>query len=309
VSTDPGIWGWTSDIGQLGFTVTFSLGLSPEEVLQAYGADATQARSLSRLDAWNAYPPSVGRSQLRAGTIGRWGFCFEEAGTEGIKPATLTRLSADTETISFYTAAGTSRFIYLKDGQGVEAFEPGRPETLHGNLPRRFWDNTIKILERAGHPSSMPPQHAVLQAIVKHVRGLLDRSVLEGPLLTGILTTGGAGTANPHFDDQAARPATPRPVPQPSPHRPAAQQAAPQPVPQPSPHRPAAQQAAAPVTDYSMPRRPAPEFEPAPDYSAPLSAASLQMLQELQAHMPPVRTRRGTTPASGFDRVEDARAS
>jgi len=290
VSTDPGIWGWTSDIGQLGFTVTFSLGLSPEEVLQHYGADATQARQLSRLDAWNAYPPSVGRSQLRAGTIGRWGFCFEEAGTEGIKPATLSRLSADTETLSFFTAAGTSRFIYLKDGQGVEAFEPGRPETLHGNLPRRFWDSTTKILERAGHTSSMPPQHAVLQAIAKHVRGLLDRTVLDGPLLTGILTAPSAGTANPHFDDRAAPPAA-------------------APVPQPSPHRPAAQQAAAPHSGYSMPRRPAPEFEAEPDYSAPLSTASLQMLQELQAHVPPVRSRREAASAPGFDQVEGARAS
>src|SRR5687768_635188 len=97
VSTDPGIWDWTSDIGQLGFTVTFSLGLSPEEVLSQYGADPGQAEYLSRNDAWNRFGPNRGGSQLRAGTIGRWGFCFEEAGVEGIKARTLSGLSADTE--------------------------------------------------------------------------------------------------------------------------------------------------------------------------------------------------------------------
>jgi hypothetical protein len=329
VSTDPGIWGWTSDIGQLGFTVTFSLGLTPEEVLRHYGADTTGAEHLSRHDAWSKYPPAVGRSQLRAGTIGRWGFCFEEAGVEGIKPTTLSRLSAETETISFFAGPGASRFILLKDGQGVEAFEPGLPESVHGNVPRRFWDNTTKILERAGQTGPTPPVHAVLQVIAKHVRGLLDRSILEGPLLTGFVTAADAGPvtqanpvagrANPHFAAQpaptfstlrsaqftTAQNSRPEPAPQFSTLS-ATQFASATPYTSPTPFgQPAS--APAPAPDHAG-RRAAPEFDADPDVTLPLSAVSLQMLQELQAGIQPVRTRRDAN-HEDFDRVEGARAS
>ncbi len=187
MSTDSGIWGWTGDIGHLGFTVSFSLGRSPQDVLYRYGVDGSAARPLSRTDAWASSPPNYRGGQLRAGTVGRWGFCFEEAGIEGFKPATLTLLSEDTETLSFYTAAGASSFIHLKDGQGVEAFEPGLPFTLRGEEPTRFWNDTQKILERSTLEAPIRPAHAVLQVITKYVRGLLDRATLEGPLLTAYL--------------------------------------------------------------------------------------------------------------------------
>jgi hypothetical protein len=200
VSTDPGIWGWTSDIGQLGFTVTFSLGRTPEDVLRQYGADPAQAEELTRDGSWARYPSLYGGSRLRVGTLGRWGFCFEEAGAEGIETATLSRLSTDTETILFFVAAGTSSFLYLKDGQGVEAFEPGLPETLYGEDPCKFWTDTQKIMERAAQTAPMLPAHAVLQAITKHIRGALDRSVLEGPLLTGFLSSADHAPANAYFE-------------------------------------------------------------------------------------------------------------
>jgi Family of unknown function (DUF6461) len=217
VSTDPGIWGWTGDIGQLGFTVTFSLGRSPEDVLSHYGADPAGAQQLSRDEAWALYRPNYGGAQLRAGTVGRWGFCFEEAGVEGIKPRTLSRLSADTEAIAFFTTTNTSHFIYLKDGEGVEAFEPGLPETVIGEKPWKFWADTQKITERASQNSlagPMGPSHAVLQAISKHIRGLLDRATLQGPLLTAFLSDADRAPANAYFDDsQRAEPAAPAPEP------------------------------------------------------------------------------------------------
>jgi hypothetical protein len=188
VSNDPGIWGWTSDVGRLGFTVTFSLGRTPEDVLAQYGADPQQAEHLTRDGAWIMYPPNTGGAQLRVGMLGRWGFCFEEAGFEGFKTRTLSALSAETETLSFFTSANKSSFIYLKDSEGIEAFEPGLPETLRGNAPCKFWNDVERILERAGQTgASMSPSHAVLQAITKHIREPLDRATLEGPLLTALL--------------------------------------------------------------------------------------------------------------------------
>jgi hypothetical protein len=202
MSTDPGIWGWTSDIGRLGFTVTFSLGLSPEDVLAHYGVSASGAEHFTREEAWTRYPASYGGTRLRAGTLGRWGFCFEEAGVEGIKARTLSALSADTETISFFSAPTTHSFLYLKDGQGIEAFEPGLPSTLRGDEPYRFWSNTQRILERANPGSPVDPAHAVLQTIAKHIRGLLDRSVLEGPLLTAFTSAADGEPAETGFEER-----------------------------------------------------------------------------------------------------------
>lgn len=215
MSTDPGIWGWTRDIGQLGFTVTFSLSRSPEEMLSHYGADAGRAQHLTREQAWARYPPNYGGAQLRVGSLGRWAFCFEEAGVEGMKPRTLSGLSKDTEAISFFMAADTSNFIFLKDGQGIEAFEPGRPETLLGEPPCKFWTESQKIMERATKTTPMEPNHAVLQAIAKHTRGLLDRDTLEGPLLTVLLADADRAPTNAYFDDSPVPP-PPRTAPRPA---------------------------------------------------------------------------------------------
>jgi hypothetical protein len=206
VSSDPGIWSWTDDFGRLGFTVTFSLGRTPEEVLSLYGADPERAEHLSRDGAWIRYPPNVGGAQLRAGTLGRWGFCFEEAGFEGFKARTLSGLSADTETISFFTSPDTSNFIYLKDSEGVEAFEPGRPETLRGEGPCKFWTETQRIMERTSQTAPISPTRAVLQVITKHIRGPLDRTTLVGPLLTAFLADADRAPMGAEFDDAPAEP-------------------------------------------------------------------------------------------------------
>jgi hypothetical protein len=202
--SDPGIWGWTSDVGRLGFTVTFSLGRSADEVLRLYGADSSQAEHLTRDGAWIMFPPNNGGAQLRAGTLGRWGFCYEEAGFEGFKARTLSALSADTETISFFHSAGKSSFIYLKDSEGIEAFEPGLPETLRGDQPCRFYNDVHRIMEREHQAGPILPAHAVLQAITKHIREPLDRATLEGPLLTAFLPDADRAPMGVEFDETAA---------------------------------------------------------------------------------------------------------
>lgn len=263
MSTDSGIWGWTNDIGRHGFTVTFSLGLFPEDVLRLYGAEPAQAQMLTRDQAWGQFSPESGGSQLRAGMLGRWAFCFEESGIEGVKTRTLGRLSAETETIGFFTAGGKSSFIYLKDGQGVEAFEPGYPETLRGSEPRTFWPATQKIMERMAQTATiqtalMVPVHAVLQAVTKHVRGALDRSMLEGPLLTGYLSEAelapmGAATEPPAAAQ--AQPVHPNHPTQPNhparPGHPGVQAPTVQPMPRPAASVPQPSPAATPAGGWS----------------------------------------------------------
>lgn len=122
-----------------------------------------------------------------------------------MQAAILGRLAADTEAIGFFTGSGRSSFVYLKDGEGVEAFEPGHPQTLRGREPYAFWTATGKIIERTSRTVPMPPALATLQAITKHVRGTLDRSALEGPLLTAFLSDSGRELSAPLFDDRSER--------------------------------------------------------------------------------------------------------
>ena len=214
MSTDPGVWSWTGDVGRLGFTVTFSLGRTPEDVLSLYGADPGQAEHLTRDGAWIMYPPNNGGAQLRAGMLGRWAFCFEEAGFEGFKARTLSGLSAETETLSFFNSAGKSSFIYLRDSEGIEAFEPGLPETLRGEQPCKFWTATQKILDGA---NPVLPAHAVLQAITKHIREPLERRTLEGPLLSVFLPDADRAPMGAEFEHEAApEPAAAPPVEEPA---------------------------------------------------------------------------------------------
>jgi len=186
MSTDPGMWGWTSDIGHIGFTVTFTLGRDPQEVLSLYGTGDREAQVLTREEAWMQFPPNQGGAQLRAGTLGRWGFCFEEASIEGMKSGPLSRLSAETETIALFAVPGRSDFTYLKDGLRVESFDPGNAGSVQGDQPYTFWTGTQKIMSWA-RSEPTPPIHAVLQTIAKYIREPLDRNTLEGPLLTAFL--------------------------------------------------------------------------------------------------------------------------
>ena len=218
MSSDPGVWSWTGDFGRRGFTVTFSLGRTPEDVLTQYGADPGQAEVLSRDGAWIRYPPNIGGAQLRVGTLGRWGFCFEEAGFEGFKARTLSGLSADTETISLFTSPDTSSFIYLKDGEGVEAFEPGLPETLRGDHPCKFWAATQKIMDGGSSAAPVQPIYAVMQAITKHIRGPLDRATLVGPLLTAFLADADRAPTGAEFGAGGPAPQTATASASPAPH-------------------------------------------------------------------------------------------
>ena len=259
MSTDPGIWSWTGDVGRLGFTVTFSLGRTPEDVLRLYGADPSQAEHLTRDGAWIMYPPNSGGAQLRAGMLGRWAFCFEEAGFEGFKARTLSALSADTETISFFNSAGKSSFIYLRDSEGIEAFEPGLPETLRGDQPCKFWAATQKILEMDNPGGPIAPAHAVLRAITKHIREPLDRRTLEGPLLSVFLPDADRAPMGAEFDEPAdqSEPPADQAAPIPTPvHEP-------EPEPQPE-HRfaPTWNPGSTPV----VANVPAPAAEPGPSY-------------------------------------------
>ncbi|MGC4744306.1 DUF6461 domain-containing protein [Micromonospora sp. DT201] len=180
MDTDHGPWKWVD----LGFTVTFSCDLTPEDLLNRYGADSTQAEVLTRQAALDKYPPNHAGAQLRAGVLNNWGFCFEEVGYEGSRPEVLAGLSADTEVFSFYNMSGKSSLQHFRNGLRVESFEPGFTYSVRGQRPHTFWTRT----ERLARMNSMPPDRAALEAVEEHIGAPLRQDLLEGPLLTAYLT-------------------------------------------------------------------------------------------------------------------------
>jgi len=110
--------------------VTFTRGLSPEEVFSRYGADPSKARMLDA-DQASALPTGYfangAVSLLRAGQLGDWTFCVEEDGAVGSWPEPLAALSRGTETYSMLTTEGLDVYQHWRDGECVENFEPGTP--------------------------------------------------------------------------------------------------------------------------------------------------------------------------------------
>ncbi|MFC4333005.1 DUF6461 domain-containing protein [Streptomyces andamanensis] len=161
--------------------VTFTRGLSPEEVFARYGADPDRARTLDQDAA--AELPTGDRdggtvSLLRAGRIGEWTFCVEEEGLIGSWKEPLAALSRDTETYSVATTDGIDIFQYWRDGACVENFEPGAEHTR----PERtapWWDRVEAALAaHAGEGAGMAP---VVALVLGRLGITLDDDTLAGP--------------------------------------------------------------------------------------------------------------------------------
>ncbi|MGW7262324.1 DUF6461 domain-containing protein [Streptomyces sp. NPDC054842] len=161
-----------------GMCVTFTRGLSPEEVFTRYGANADQARILD----WDAASDLVSEDEevslLRAGRLGEWTFCVEENGVIGFKDEPLAQLSRDTETYSVATTDGIDVFQYWRDGECVENFEPGMEYTR----PERtapWWDRVEAALAaHEGEDAGMAP---VVALVLDHLGITLDDAALAEP--------------------------------------------------------------------------------------------------------------------------------
>ncbi|WP_405686427.1 DUF6461 domain-containing protein [Streptomyces sp. NBC_00057] len=120
-------WAWARDPHAVMWCVTFARGITPEDVLARYGADARTAQFLTRQQAAHLYDSSLPEgSVLRAGALGDWSFCFEDCGVMGMMPGPLSALSYGTETFSVLLGGdGMNGFAHWRDGQCTERFEPG----------------------------------------------------------------------------------------------------------------------------------------------------------------------------------------
>ncbi|MFE9460021.1 DUF6461 domain-containing protein [Streptomyces californicus] len=198
-STD-GPWDWADLRGTVMFCVTMARGITPEDVLSRYGADAGTARLLTSSQAGELGGRLLPtESLLTAGALNGWSFCSEEYGIMGSTPGPLAALSRGTEAFSLLRGAdGMNVFAHWRDGRRTEQFEPGYPST-EPRAPHPWWDAVQERLDASG--KEYPGLAPVLEAVARRAGADLDSAALRRPRLTVRL------------DESARTPDPPTPVP------------------------------------------------------------------------------------------------
>jgi Family of unknown function (DUF6461) len=180
----PAPWEWLFGGRYDGFTLTFTRGLKPAELLERYGADPSGARLLPFVDIHAVLQPRPETGILRVGLLGEWAFGIEDLGAQGAAPATLAQISRGTETISVYSGANALKVLsYWVNGQPQEEFEPGMASTLRAARPHPFWDAAERHRARPGTRDIL----AVMRAVEDHIGARLAQETDDGPLLSVLL--------------------------------------------------------------------------------------------------------------------------
>lgn len=179
-------------LNDLGFTITFTRGLTPAQVLTRYGFAAQQAQLITRAQFLavplpaRTPPPTL----VAAGMLRRWAFCYEEIGCLGTDRRVLGDLSEGTDTLSLYDIGGMTVFSHWRDGFRHEGFEPGFPGSRRDLGHRPFWDRM-----QARRTPGVLRSRTALAVIEEHIGGELTADLLTGRLLR--LAIPGPGTAEP----------------------------------------------------------------------------------------------------------------
>ncbi|MGW0856964.1 DUF6461 domain-containing protein [Streptomyces sp. NPDC002690] len=163
--------------------LTITESVTPEEVLTRYGADARNARELTEQQAARLITSSsAAGTVLRVGSCGNWSFGYEAYGVVGIGTGTLSLLSQGTQSVAVLRGGdGMNRFEHWREGGPTEQFEPGFPSTKPPE-PHPWWSEVQRRLDEVNGPhSGLAP---VMETAFRHVRGVIDRDTLYGPLLT-----------------------------------------------------------------------------------------------------------------------------
>ncbi|MFD8726326.1 DUF6461 domain-containing protein [Streptomyces sp. NPDC059629] len=169
-----------------GCCLTLTQGVTPETLLQRYGADTSAARQLAFPQAYSVLQPGPDTSVLRAGSLPGWAFCLETLGVQGAMPAVLAALSRDAQTISVTLDYNALHVLHhWVGGRPRESFVPGQVSSLRAAGPHPFWDMTER------HRSRQPDHPAVisaLEAVGDVIGGHLPPDIAEKPLLTTLLS-------------------------------------------------------------------------------------------------------------------------
>ncbi|MFE2889345.1 DUF6461 domain-containing protein [Streptomyces sp. NPDC059272] len=178
-------WDWIRSGGYVSMCLTFTRGVTPEDLLRRYGADPLDANSITFAQAYELIQPGPDSSILRVGSLGEWTFCCESLGVQGVMPAVLAALSRDTETVAFNHGADARHTLdHWVDGQPREHFEPGTKASLQAAGVHPFWDAAER--HHADNPEG-PAELNALEAVSDRIGGYLTTDIVHGPLLTTFL--------------------------------------------------------------------------------------------------------------------------
>lgn len=190
--------------------VTFTRGITPDEVLARCGAAPRDARVMPKREAErlgaDSHRNGTTKSVLRVGALGDGAFCHETWGVLGAMPGILSVLSRGTETFTV-TMGGDSMntFEHWLGGRCTEVFEPSRPDT-RPVPPHPWWDAVQERREATGR--SEPGLVSAVRVIGDHMGTHLDDATVDGPLLTVLLVL--RAEIRPRPNEKSSAPHPPR---------------------------------------------------------------------------------------------------
>jgi hypothetical protein len=146
-------WHWvTQGDLRVGGCLTFARGISPEQMIRAFGMDPGAALMLSEVEAVGANPAG-GPPWIRVGQTGEWAFAVEQLSLIGALEGAGQRLSLGTEAVVVdWTAQPTYEISYMRDGVFVTRFEPGMEWARSGREPDRFLREMRQLGFRVDRP-------------------------------------------------------------------------------------------------------------------------------------------------------------
>ncbi|MEU2730615.1 DUF6461 domain-containing protein [Streptomyces griseoviridis] len=166
------------------FCLTLSAGKTPENILEAYGADASEARYLTSAEFFRAYEPTATSAALRVGSFGSsWSFCIEFENCIGFMPGVQRKLSQGAESFLLSRAGNAYAVLdYTVDGEIVESFEPGNGVT---RVPSSH--DFAGRVERLSESSDGIT--ATLEILAEYTGHHVTTTLLDGPLLSVVVPT------------------------------------------------------------------------------------------------------------------------
>ncbi|HSZ48368.1 MAG TPA: DUF6461 domain-containing protein [Streptosporangiaceae bacterium] len=181
-------WDWYQDEYPIGISLMLVRGVTPERVIEAYGANPAEARVLPATRALETLT-----SWVRVGRAGEWTFAFDDShiGLEDFEQRIARELSAGTDLVLFESNPNITYFWYYADGTEVTSFEPLLSTWRGGSDPDRF----LPQMRQAGLNVEPPPDDddsepernpaiALLDMLTLALGIRLSGEVALGPLLT-----------------------------------------------------------------------------------------------------------------------------
>ena len=183
-------WDWIDEDCPNAIRLMFVRGVTPERVIEAFGAEPADAQLLTA-DVAHETAALQGRPSVRVGRAGEWAFAIDDWHEARDFQRIALELSGGTDLALFDEGltSDSPDFSYLVDGAEMTGFEPLVAHERSGSDPDRFVPQMRQAgLIAAPHPEDAglqdSPRVALLDMLTLALGIRLSRGVAMGPLLT-----------------------------------------------------------------------------------------------------------------------------